>query len=150
MKFNRSSPIFCLQGRRLPREQSSWGQHGAHLGPVGPRWAPCQPHEPCYQGRFIHWKHSENDNTPRPIDQSMHHPLLGPCCPIMRVHMYHKISDIRCTKYQNLNDSHLVLQLPLPSPLKPGVKPKGDAPTPSEWSPILFPTKVRLTLKVWQ
>ena len=23
----------------LPREQSSWGQHGAHLGPVGPRWA---------------------------------------------------------------------------------------------------------------
>ena len=33
-----------------PRWQSSWGQHGAHLGPVGPRWAPCQPHEPCYQG----------------------------------------------------------------------------------------------------
>ena len=26
------------------------GQHGAHLGPVGPRWAPCWPHEPCYQG----------------------------------------------------------------------------------------------------
>ena len=24
--------------------------HGAHLGHVGPRWAPCQPHEPCYQG----------------------------------------------------------------------------------------------------
>ena len=32
-----------------PRWQSSWGQHGAHLGPVGPRWAPCWPHEPCYQ-----------------------------------------------------------------------------------------------------
>ena len=30
-------------------EQSSWGQHGAHLGPVGPRWAPCWPHEPWYQ-----------------------------------------------------------------------------------------------------
>ena len=28
----------------------TWGQHGAHLGPVGPRWAPCWPHEPCYQG----------------------------------------------------------------------------------------------------
>ena len=25
------------------------GQHGAHLGPVGPGWAPCWPHEPCYQ-----------------------------------------------------------------------------------------------------
>ena len=24
--------------------------HGAHLGLVGPRWAPCWPHEPCYQG----------------------------------------------------------------------------------------------------
>ena len=30
----------------------SWGHHGAHLGPVGPRWSPCWPHEPCYQGKF--------------------------------------------------------------------------------------------------
>ena len=30
----------------------SWGQHGAHLGPIGPRWDPCPPHEPCYQGSF--------------------------------------------------------------------------------------------------
>ena len=37
------------------------GQHGAHLGPVGPRWAPRRPHEPCYLGvdcisvwRYIH------------------------------------------------------------------------------------------------
>ena len=22
--------------------------HEAHLGPTGPRWAPCWPHEPCY------------------------------------------------------------------------------------------------------
>ena len=36
-----------------PRLQSSWGQHGAHLGPVGPRWAPCWPHEPYYQGTAI-------------------------------------------------------------------------------------------------
>ena len=35
---------------RQPRKQSSWGQHGAHLGPVGPRWAPRWPHESCYQG----------------------------------------------------------------------------------------------------
>ena len=33
--------------------QSSWGQHGIHLGPVGPRWTPCWPHEPCYEGRFV-------------------------------------------------------------------------------------------------
>ena len=24
--------------------------HEAHLGPTGPNWAPCWPHEPCYQG----------------------------------------------------------------------------------------------------
>ena len=34
----------------LPWQQSSWGQHGAHLGPTGSRWAPCWPHEPYYLG----------------------------------------------------------------------------------------------------
>ena len=29
-----------------------WGQHGVHLGPIDPRWSPCWPHEPCYQGIF--------------------------------------------------------------------------------------------------
>ena len=37
-------------------------------------------------------------------------------------HYYHKISNIRCTESQNLNDSHLVLQLYLPDSLKLGVK----------------------------
>ena len=41
--------------RWLPRYQSSWGQHWAHLGPVGPRWAPCRPHESCYQGYLMQW-----------------------------------------------------------------------------------------------
>ena len=36
-----------------PQIAISWGQHGAHLGPVGPRWAPCLPHEPCYQGLHL-------------------------------------------------------------------------------------------------
>ena len=30
------------------------GPTWAHLGPVGPRWAPCWPHEPCYQGCSWH------------------------------------------------------------------------------------------------
>ena len=37
---------------RHPRWQGSWGLHGAHLGTTGPRWAPCWPHEPCYQGCY--------------------------------------------------------------------------------------------------
>ena len=35
---------------------------------------------------------------------------------------YRKLSNIRRTKSQNLNDSHLVLKSSLPNPLKPGVK----------------------------
>ena len=35
-----------------PWEQGSWGQHGANLGPTGPRWAPCWPHELCYLGCY--------------------------------------------------------------------------------------------------
>ena len=31
-------------------QQGSWGQHGAHLGPTGPRWVPCWPHELCHLG----------------------------------------------------------------------------------------------------
>ena len=29
------------------------GQHGAHLGPVGPIWAPCWPKKTCFQGGVI-------------------------------------------------------------------------------------------------
>ena len=35
---------------------------------------------------------------------------------------YRKVSNIRRTKYQNLNDPRLVLQLSVPNPLKPSVK----------------------------
>ena len=34
----------------IPDSKVHLGQYGAHLGPVGPRWAPCWPHEPFYQG----------------------------------------------------------------------------------------------------
>ena len=42
--------MFGLAVCELQWIQSSWGQHRAHLSPVGPRWDPCRPHEPCYQG----------------------------------------------------------------------------------------------------
>ena len=74
--------------------------------------------------------------------------------------IYHKVSYIRCTKSQHLKDSGTVLRLSLPNPLKPDVKSKmksigvdhsdvvGAAPTTSEWSTILLPTKVQLILEV--
>ena len=40
--------------RKQPWWQGSWGQHGAHLGPTGPRWAPCWPHELCSLGTLNH------------------------------------------------------------------------------------------------
>ena len=72
---------------------------------------------------------------------------------------YCQTSNRRHTKSQHLNVSHLVLQLPLPNPLKPGVNsrmkitlvgavPTGDATTTSEWSKSLLTTKVHLILEV--
>ena len=37
----------------IPWYQGSWGQHGADLGPTGPRWAPYGPHELCYLGPLV-------------------------------------------------------------------------------------------------
>ena len=47
----------------IPKEQSSWGQHGSHMGPVGSRWAPCWPHEPCYQGS----REGDQENRVEPL-----------------------------------------------------------------------------------
>ena len=44
--------VYCeylLQDNGYPRYQGSCGQHGAHLGPVGPRWALWWPYGHCYQ-----------------------------------------------------------------------------------------------------
>ena len=76
----------------------------------------------------------------------------------VKMWIYCKISNISCIKSQNLNNSRLVLQLSLPSLLKPSVKnedvvvaaPTGNALTTSEWSTILLPTKVYFILEVWQ
>ena len=37
-----------------PWQQGSWGQHGDHLGPIGPGWAPCWPHVTCSLGHSAH------------------------------------------------------------------------------------------------
>ena len=50
--FNFIVPESLITNDSILRKQNSWGQHGAHMGPVGPRWAPCWPHEPCYQALF--------------------------------------------------------------------------------------------------
>ena len=90
---------------------------------------------------------------------------------------YCKIYNIRHTKSQNLNDSRLILQLSSKTTARwgenhlsfgqmsnpsieascyvengdvAGATPTGNAPTTSEWSTILLPTKVQLILEVWQ
>ena len=53
----------------IPRLQSSWGQHGAHLGPTGPRWDPCWPHESCYKGLYLSSIPKKNwESSERPSD----------------------------------------------------------------------------------
>ena len=45
----------CDNGAVYPMKYGhSWGQHGAQLGPTGPRWAPCWPRELCYLGCFVY------------------------------------------------------------------------------------------------
>ena len=45
---NRTANLIWCYTFHGSREQVSWGQHEAHLGPAGPRRAPCWPHELCY------------------------------------------------------------------------------------------------------
>ena len=48
--FTSSDQFLLICILRVPWLQGSWGQHGAHLGPTRPRWAPWWPHELCYLG----------------------------------------------------------------------------------------------------
>ena len=62
---------------------------------------------------------------------------------------YHQIPNIRHTKSQNLNVSHLV-RCYLENEDIIGAVPTGEVPTTSEWSTILLPTMVHVILEVWQ
>ena len=48
--WHQLSVVITHQLQQPPWQQGSWGQHGAHLGPTGPRWAPCWPHDSCHLG----------------------------------------------------------------------------------------------------
>ena len=39
-------------GKCVPCTAPESKVYRAHMGPTGPRWAPCWPHEPCYLGPF--------------------------------------------------------------------------------------------------
>ena len=39
--FNEIIHFHSRKFENVPWQQGSWGQHGAHLGPTWPRWAPC-------------------------------------------------------------------------------------------------------------
>ena len=75
--------LLCLlEFISLPCEHGSWGQHGVHLGPTGPRWAPCWPHESCYLGMYLRfWIHFSCANK---IFQNNHW-YLTRCCSTLSV-----------------------------------------------------------------
>ena len=79
--------------------------------------------------------------------------------PVILDAAYHKLSNTRRTKSQNLNVSRLGLQLSSHNILKQcsvenedwvRAAPTGDAPTTSEWSTISLPTQVHLILETWR
>ena len=55
-------------------------------------------------------------NTPQPIG------LFFWVCVVLVLSVIAKNSNIRRTQNHNLNDSRLIMQLPLPNPLKPDGK----------------------------
>ena len=58
---------------------------------------------------------------------------------------YRQTSSIKRAQYKSLNVSRLVLNEDAV-----GTAPTGHAPTTSEWSTSLLPTKVRLILEAWR
>ena len=61
MKFNHQktstllhcNSVIISTNDLIPQLAKFMGPTWAHLGPVGPRWAPCWAHEPCYQGWLL-------------------------------------------------------------------------------------------------
>ena len=47
---NSSSSMFTWPSSELNSQVAMF------MGPVGPRWAPCWPHKPCYQGLFTEYQ----------------------------------------------------------------------------------------------
>ena len=64
-----------------PWKQGSWDHHGAHLGPIGPRWAPWWTHEHCYMGKhnrpwwIIGGMHKENRIIEAAILNQIYYPI---------------------------------------------------------------------------
>ena len=58
-----------------------WGQHGAHLGPTGPRWVPCWTHELCYLGLYglsVRVRCGMSVVSPNCPDNKVHGANMGP------------------------------------------------------------------------
>ena len=75
---------FCFNSFWVyPDSKVHGGQHEAHLGPTGPRWAPYWPHESCYLGCDAIWWHVDgaiwvtigpgNNVEPLPEPMSTYH-----------------------------------------------------------------------------
>ena len=71
-------------------------------------------------GALVHWNaYNTHNNRLIIVDQAEKNLQTDAR---MYPYTYRKVSNIRRTKSKNLNDSRIVLQLSLPSRLKPGVK----------------------------
>ena len=82
-----------------------------------------------HQGDMSIWQKSNHSQRKFIILMALHHTtpqwiknLWQLTCQHPATMSYRKISNIRHTKSPNWNVSHLVLQLHLPNPMKPGVK----------------------------
>ena len=95
---------------------------------MGPTWGPSGANRPHVSPmNFVIWAISiECSNHARPsavaVLITQRHVCIQVLLAFDDIFVDHQISNISHTKSQNLNVSHLVLQLSLPNPLKPSVK----------------------------
>ena len=91
---------------------------------------------------------------------AMNEKIIAQCWSSQSKNAYRQISNIRGTEYQNSNVSLSCLAVVYTQSIEAmcwvknedavGAAPTGDAPTASEWSASLLPTKVCLVLQVWK
>ena len=94
------------------------GPTWAHLGPTGPRWAACWPHELCYLGSDLFYRHAvfvKHENIIMLISHSsgLDHETMAcaicltiflcRCCTFFRYIIYVNAQSLRqcCLKYSN-------------------------------------------------
>ena len=75
MKIDKRPQVFKMTNI-LSRKVPDSNFHGVHMGPIGPIWDPCWPHEPCYQGSWLIWAASISSSNRGSFRSPVYHIIM--------------------------------------------------------------------------